>query len=224
MEPNKTIFSERPALIEPEGSVVRINFDIEESTEVVNQSEGAGQEETRTIFLAHIVRVEQPLTFDRIKAALVEAGFDEDKSEEQAALTLLAEVQAGKPVGNAVELAKKAVTARISAYDKSDAVNLFTFSGVPMWLDKETRNGLIARLNAEQAVGKQTSTLWLGTQSFTISPADGLQMLSALEVYASECYDKTAEHKAVVAAMDNVEEILAYDYTSGYPDNPVFGV
>lgn len=222
MEPKKAIFTERPALIEPEGSVVRINFDIEEKTEVINQDEGQ-EAETRTVFLAHVVRVEQPLTVDRIKAALLEAGFDEDKSEEQAALTLLSEAQAGKPVGNAVVLARRAVTARISAYDKSDSVNRFTFAGVPMWLDKDTRNGLIARLNAEKAVGKEASTLWFGTQSFTITPDAGLGMLAALEVYASASYDKTQEHKAIVASMDDVQAILDYDYTAGYPEQPVFG-
>jgi hypothetical protein len=92
-----------------------------------------------------------------------------------------------------------------------------------MWLDKETRNGLIARLNAEKAVGKTTSTLWLGTQSFTITPDAGLQMLAALEVYASECYDKTAEHKAAVAALDDVSAILNYDIEDGYPQQPTFG-
>ena len=224
MEPKKTIFSERPALIEPEGNVARINFDIEESTEVINQGEGnAEQEETRTVFLAHAVRVAQPLTFDRIKAAMIEAGFDEDKAEEQTAMTLLAMVQGGQHVGNGVDLAKRAVIARITAYDKSDAVNQFTYNGVPMWLDKDTRNGLIARLNAETAVGKQTSTLWLGTQSFTIPPAAGLQMLAALEVYASECYDKTAEHKAAVAALNDEAAILNYDYEEGYPAQLNFG-
>ncbi len=223
MEIKKTTFSERPALIEPEGSVARINFDIEEVTEVINQGEGNGEEETRTVYLAHIVRVEQPLTFDRIKAAMVEKGFDDDKAEEQTAMTLLALVQGGQHVGNELELARRAVIARISAYDKSDAVNQFSYNGVPMWLDKETRNGLIARLNAEKAVGKTTSTLWLGTQSFTITPDAGLQMLAALEVYASECYDKTAEHKAAVAALDDVSAILNYDIEDGYPQQPTFG-
>jgi hypothetical protein len=223
MEIKKTTFSERPALIEPEGSVARINFDIEEVTEVINQGEGNGEEETRTVYLAHIVRVEQPLTFDRIKAAMVEKGFDDDKAEEQTAMTLLALVQGGQHVGNELELARRAVIARISAYDKSDAVNQFSYNGVPMWLDKETRNGLIARLNAEKAVCKTTSTLWLGTQSFTITPDAGLQMLAALEVYASECYDKTAEHKAAVAALDDVSAILNYDIEDGYPQQPTFG-
>lgn len=223
MEIKKTTFSERPALIEPEGSVARINFDIEEVTEVINQGEGNGEEETRTVYLAHIVRVEQPLTFDRIKAAMVEKGFDDDKAEEQTAMTLLALVQGGQHVGNELELARRAVIARISAYDKSDAVNQFSYNGVSMWLDKETRNGLIARLNAEKAVGKTTSTLWLGTQSFTITPDAGLQMLAALEVYASECYDKTAEHKAAVAALDDVSAILNYDIEDGYPQQPAFG-
>ena len=134
-----------------------------------------------------------------------------------AAEALLTANEAGLLPGNALELARQMQIARISEYDASDAVNQFTFDDVPMWLDKDTRNGLIARLNAEKAVGKTTSTLWLGTQSFTITPDAGLQMLSALEVYASECYDKTAEHKAAIAALNDVDAIKSYDFTQGYP-------
>ena len=134
-----------------------------------------------------------------------------------AAEALLTANEAGLLPGNALELARQMQIARISEYDASDAVNQFSYDGVPMWLDKDTRNGLIARLNAEKAVGKTTSTLWLGTQSFTITPDAGLQMLSALEVYASECYDKTAEHKAAIAALNDVDAIKSYDFTQGYP-------
>lgn len=223
MEPKKTIFNERPALIEPEGPIARINFDIEEKTEVVNQSEGAEQEETRTIFLAHIVRVEQPLTFDRIKAALVEAGFDDDKSEEQAALTLLAEVQAGKPVGNAVELARKVVLARISAYDKSDAVNQFTLNGVPMWLDDATRTKLAKRFDTDEKDGKTETKLIYGGVPFALPIETAKGLLHQLESYARDCFDQTNVHKAAVAALDDESAILNYDFTAGYPPQPAFG-
>ncbi len=51
----------------------------------------------------------------------------------------------------------------INEYDMSSNVNSFTYHGVDMWLDKDTRNGLIMRLNAEKAVGKIETTLWFGT-------------------------------------------------------------
>lgn len=222
MEIKKIEFNERPSLIEQEGSVVRINFDIETGTAVVNNVAEGEEPETREIFLAHIVRVAQPLTLDRIKAALEADGFDEYKSEAVAAEVMMETMNGFNNEEQALAYAKQMVVARISAYDKSDAVNQFTYNGVPMWLDKEMRNGLIARLKAEKAVGKEESTLWLDTAPFTINIDDGLTMLTALEVYASECFDKTAAHKSVVLSLEDIDDVLAYDFTDGYPSHPVF--
>ena len=109
----------------------------------------------------------------------------------------------------------------INEYDMSSNINSFTYHGVDMWLDKDTRNGLIMRLNAEKAVGKAETTLWFGTMSFTLSIDDGLQLLTLLEVYASACYDNTAHHIAAVEALNDVEDVFNYDYTVGYPQKIV---
>lgn len=223
MEIKKIEFNERPSLIEQEGSVVRINFDVETGTVVVNNGAEGEEPETREIFLAHIIRISQPLTLEHIKAALEAKGFDAYKSEAVAAEVMMETMKGFSNDEKALAYAKQMVIAKISAYDKSDAVNQFTYNGVPMWLDKEMRNGLIARLNAEKAVGKTETTLWLDTAPFTLAIDDALSLLTALEVYASECFDKTAAHKSVVANMESIEDVLAYDYTDGYPSNPVFG-
>jgi hypothetical protein len=49
-----------------------------------------------------------------------------------------------------------------------------------------------------------------------------LQMLSALEVYAIDCYNKTTDHIYAVNALTTVEEIEAYDYKVGYPEKLTF--
>lgn len=123
---------------------------------------------------------------------------------------------------DALVLAKAAVIAEIEDYDKSSAVNEFSYQGVPMWLDKDTRAGLKMRFEAEEAAGEKNTTLWYGTQSFTLSIADAKNMLNALEVYASQCYDKTAEHKATVSAMRKADRVIAFDVTSGYPEKLEF--
>ena len=123
-----------------------------------------------------------------------------------------------------LEDAKNEMIERIEGYDSSDNVNEFTYSGVPMWLDKATRDGLHLRLLAEQAAGKTTTTLWFGTQSFSIAITDAFQLLYALEVYASACYDRTAAHKAAVEALTTIEAVDNYDYTQGYPEKLVFGL
>lgn len=105
----------------------------------------------------------------------------------------------------------------ILAYDSSSAVNEFSIGGQPMWLDKATRAGLLLRFEAESKVGRDTTTLWYGGQSFTLPLAQAQQILIALELYASECYDRTQAHIAEVQKMESKEAVEAYDYTTGYP-------
>jgi len=107
--------------------------------------------------------------------------------------------------------------AEITAYDASDAVNSFVYNGVSMWLDKETRVGLSLRFRSEQAAGATQTTLWSGTQSFTLNIDDGLKLLAAVEVYASAAYDVTAKHKANVLALTDAQAVEEYDYKTGYP-------
>lgn len=123
-----------------------------------------------------------------------------------------------------LESAKAIMTSRINAYDQSEAVNSFRIGNMTYWLDKATRAGLLLRLQAEQAVGKTTTTLWAGTIPVTLPMSVAMQFLFALENYASECYDRTAQHLAEIGAMDDVDDILAYDYTDGYPERLVLDV
>ena len=110
----------------------------------------------------------------------------------------------------------------ILAYDNSNAVNEFSMGGQPIWLDKATRAGLLLRFEAESKVGRETTTLWYGGQPFTLPLAQAQQILIALELYASECYDRTQAHIAAVNAMESKEAVEAYDYTTGYPQKLAF--
>jgi hypothetical protein len=49
-----------------------------------------------------------------------------------------------------------------------------------------------------------------------------MQMLMAIELYASQCYDNTQRHLAAVDALESKEEIDAYDYRVGYPEKLEF--
>lgn len=120
-----------------------------------------------------------------------------------------------------LEQAKEWKTQELMAYDSSEAVNGFTYHGVEMWLDKATRDGLHLRLTAEQAAGMERTTLWFGGQSFELPIKQAFQLLYAIEVYASKCYDRTAAHAAAIAGLPSVEAVEAYDFTTGYPDKIV---
>lgn len=71
-------------------------------------------------------------------------------------------------------------------------------------------------------MGKTETTLWYGSHQFELPMANAFQMLYALELYASQCYDNTQRHLAAVDALENKEEIDAYDYRTGYPEELEF--
>lgn len=112
----------------------------------------------------------------------------------------------------------------IKAYDGSGDVNSFTLSGKQMWLDKDTRVGLVNSISIEQAAGKETTVLWYDAVKYVIPIPLALQMLSSLELYALASYNATQEHIAAVRLLTSKEEVEAYDYTSGYPEKLVFNL
>ena len=117
----------------------------------------------------------------------------------------------------ALTIAKKAKIAEIDAYDTSSSVNGFTLNGLPVWLDKATRVGLMNSTTIAKAAGQETTTLWLGGAKLVVDCDKAIQLLSALEMYALECFNVTASHKAAVNDLTTIEEVEAYDYKAGYP-------
>ena len=117
----------------------------------------------------------------------------------------------------ALTLAKKAKIAEITAYDTSDKVNGFMLNGMLFWLDKATRVGLMNSTTIAKAAGQQTTTLWLGGAKLVVDCDKAIQLLSALEMYALECFNVTASHKKAVGELMSIEDVDVYDYKAGYP-------
>ena len=117
-----------------------------------------------------------------------------------------------------LQRAKETVIAAIEAYDTTPAVNGFILNGERVWLDKSTRVGLMNSTQIAKAMGKKTTTLWFGGMQIEVNCDKAIQLLSALEMYALECFNVTAAHKKAVAELNTVEEVLGYDYTKGYPE------
>lgn len=114
--------------------------------------------------------------------------------------------------------AQKMVLAEIDKHDTSSAVNGFILNGQRVWLDKVTRVGLMNSTTIAKAMGQPTTTLWLGDVKLVVECDKAIQLLSALEMYALECFNVTAAHKKAVSEMSTVESVLGYDYKEGYPD------
>lgn len=114
--------------------------------------------------------------------------------------------------------AKTSMLAEITAYDASSSVNSFLLNGMEVWLDKATRVGLMNSTTIAKSTGQEKTTLWLGSYQLEVDCDKAIQLLSALEMYALECFNVTAAHKKAVSELDNIEAVLTYDYKSGYPE------
>lgn len=121
-----------------------------------------------------------------------------------------------------LEGAKAKKLRELDSYDTSSSVNSFTLSGNTMWLSLEKRKDMRQSLTALKAMGVETFTYWLGTTPITMPVEQFEAMLNAVEVYAIQCYNVTAQHKASIEALTDIAEVEAYDYTIGYPDKLSF--
>lgn len=116
-----------------------------------------------------------------------------------------------------LEQAKVEKIAEITAYDTSSSVNGFVLNGLLVWLDKATRVGLMNSTTIAKAEGNETTTLWFGGLKLVVDCDKAIRLLSALEMYALECFNVTASHKAAVNELKSIEEVEVYDYKTGYP-------
>lgn len=107
---------------------------------------------------------------------------------------------------------------KIDQFDSSLEVNSFIFNNNYLWLDKATRVGLVNLVNSSV----DNVILALGDQLVTIPVDVAKQFLAALEVYAGECYVNTAKHKIAIKELKSQDELINYDYTTGYPEKLEF--
>ena len=140
---------------------------------------------------------------------LTEWGFEEWVEPTPTPEELLARAKANK-------------IAELEAYNDSDSVNEFSISNNPMWLNFDERSRLQKAVDAKEAMGKTSMTkVWNGVD-FTFPLSTWKAMLAALEDYAFDCQNVTDSHKAAINALESVEDVEEYDFTTGYPEKLSF--
>ena len=180
------------------------------ATPVVEKDKETGEEKETTLSSYMMERYNYKPSMDLVLSDILSSG-------EQASMAEIKAICEGLEV-EPLEYMRKALLEYITAYDASDKVNSFVLNEAPVWLDKATRVGLMNSTTIAKSMGSETTTLWLGEAKLEVECDKAIQLLSALEMYALECFNVTAAHKKAVSVLESVEEVLVYDYTSGYPD------
>lgn len=121
-----------------------------------------------------------------------------------------------------IPLLKEKLLAEIRRYDKSEAVEDFSIGGVHLWLNSDMRAKVRENLETAQQKGEENVTLRYNGLAFPMTVAMGWQLYYAVLDYARATWDVTEIHLAAVEGLQTIEEILAYDYTQGYPEQLSF--
>lgn len=213
------------------------NYDIVEKT-VMTRDRNTGEEKEEKRYEYVQVRINGKPTLDKCYEAILKAFKNEEgtslydrwtlsthQDPQYVEIEYLIRVDFGlEEEDTPLSKQKRKLINEINAYDTSDEVNSFFLNGIKVWLNKDTRVGLMNSLTIEKNSGKEESTLWFNNICITINCDAAIQMLSALELYALNCYNVTAKHKVAVENLNNLEEVLGYDYTVGYPEKLSFTI
>lgn len=123
-----------------------------------------------------------------------------------------------------LEYHKRQKIHEIEVYDISENVNGFFLGDTLLWLDKDTRTGLVNTLNSAAIVGREQVNIWFSGLYITLHIDEARQLLAALEIYATDCYNVTAMHKVQVNALETIEEVDNFDVTTDYPERLIFNI
>jgi hypothetical protein len=99
-------------------------------------------------------------------------------------------------------------------YRKSSGIHSFLYQGKEYWLDKEDRTSLWNLSNSSLG----DLEFIVGDNIVTMSSLKLKAFLLKLEVYAYKCFVNEFKHLKAAKALVNFEDIVNYDFTTGYPD------
>lgn len=117
-------------------------------------------------------------------------------------------------LGDISYLYKDILAVQSSLYDQSDDVNSFIFKGKKYWLDKQQRSCM--KTVAE--CGLENIEVVFGDITVTLPAEFVKQFILQLEAYAYKCYVVTAKHQQNIKSLQSLEDIINYDYKTGYPE------
>lgn len=116
-----------------------------------------------------------------------------------------------------LETLKKGKIVQVKEYDKSYNVNKFIINGEAVWMDKDTRMGIVGGIRAQKEEGAVTVSVMFGDTWYDIPVEDALGILNTVEVYAMACFKRTSEHLAAIEELQTIDAVSEYDFTTGYP-------
>lgn len=121
--------------------------------------------------------------------------------------------------------AKDQKIAQIYQYDSSDAINdVIINNTIHGWVDAEQRANYRSSLDSAKRMGLTQISFFVDNNLFTVSVEQAEDMLAAIQIYADQCFIVTKQHEINVQSLSTIEQVEAYDYTTGYPQKLNFTI
>lgn len=127
-------------------------------------------------------------------------------------------------MGYDLDSRKQKKLAELTEYDNSEGVNSFIINGFNAWLTVPERTNYNTSITAAELLGKNEVTFLIGGKVLTVLTSRAKQMLAAVQLYADACYIVTQSHVANINELTDIDEVMAYDFTQGYPEKLVFTI
>lgn len=106
---------------------------------------------------------------------------------------------------------------KIKLYSSSSNINSFFYENKEYWLDKDNRNSLWNLSNSSLG----NIEFVVGDEILNLNSLKLKAFLLKLEVYAYKCFVNTFKHLKAAKNLNNIQDIINYDYTTGYPEKIV---
>lgn len=100
----------------------------------------------------------------------------------------------------------------------SDNLKYFIINDTNVTLSSEERSNLRNIINSEISLGDTELTEWFDGISYTDTLSNWDQNLSLYENYLHTLTNVVEQHKANIRLLTSIDDVTAYDYTTGYPD------
>lgn len=127
-----------------------------------------------------------------------------------------------------LEQAKLEKIAQIENYDSSNMVNSFDVTVgdqvITTWITPDQRSNYKNSLDSAELLGlEEVHPVFNGIQ-LTLPTSTAKMALAQIQIYADRCYIVTETHKTEVNALESIDDVDNYDYTTGYPEKLSFSL
>lgn len=113
--------------------------------------------------------------------------------------------------------AKENLINEVKAYDKSESVECVYIKGEKTWYNKQERASLMNLANCYKSKDMNGCTLFVNGNPYEYTCDTLIDMLTQLEIYASECFNATQTNINSIKTLLTLDEVESFNYISKYP-------